>query len=561
MAEFKRVINVIPLTRLGLARSQIFTYLVPPDLYGHVRPGQLVSIPFQSRTLFGLISSVEMHRLKSEVKGLKSLKSVVSTVPMMSEKNLAIVNWLSEYYACPMGVAAKVMLPRPVKSAVAPKVVGHEQFNPDFVLSEAQRLALNQIAGFLNAKSEFLLQGPRGSGKTEVCLQIISRVLKAGRQAIVLVPEVGRVAAFFELLSKRFGVGTIALLHSQLTDSERLWEWQKTASTEKSIVLGTRSAVFAPVKSLGVVVVSDEHHSSYKQYDQQPKYDARRVASKLSRIWKCPVVYSSATPSVELYYRMTRSAGALLSLPNRIKADQAEPRFRIVPVTAEVTRGLAPVLSPALQVELTQVLLRQKPALLVFNRFQAGRLTDELHELLLTEFRGRKPEVIRQTAEEILLDPAHGQFPPALIGVVDADSYLRLPDFRAQERTYQYLHAFADRLGTRSNLGALVLQTAFSAHYAMQAVRLRIYERFFDPEIRERKKAMLPPFARLVKLSARSPESLKKYGKPEEAFFKKARYPWQVVLKYNPDKPANHAELFKELPAGVDIDVDPESLL
>src|SRR3989344_567137 len=448
MAEFKRVINVIPLTRLGFSSSQIFTYSVPTELYDKMRPGQVVKIPFRSRTIFGLVSSVEMHRLKNEVKGLKSVIALLSAIPVMTEKNLVLMNWAAGYYVSPLGVMAKAMMPKPVKRSAPRSEQTYEKRDPDFVLTEAQRAALNQIVGSLGRTGEFLLSGPRGSGKTEVCLQVVKRVVGAGKQVIFLVPETSYLSSTFELLGRRFGVDNIALLHSELRDTERFWEWQKVASQDKSIILGTRSAIFAPARNLGAVIILDEHHSSYKQYDQQPKYDARRVAAELSREWQCPLVSCSATPSVGLYERCVSGPALLLVLADRIKADVHEPRHRIVAVDVKVADGQTDVMSAALRVELTQALLKKRSTLLIFTKKQAGRLTDELHELFLEEFRSDKPEVVRLSQNEILIDPSHQSAPPALLAILDADFYLRWQDFRAAERAFQYLSHLASRLGS-----------------------------------------------------------------------------------------------------------------
>lgn len=541
MSNFKRVVNVIPLRRLNLGKSQIFTYVVPLQLQGQLRPGQIVKVPFGGGNagIFGVVSSLEMHRLQPETKGLKSIIALHDAALWFTEKNLTLANWLSEYYLAPLGLIAKAMLPKSVKKAAEPAVMGYEQSNPDFLLTEHQRLAVSVVVAASDDKARvFLLHGPKGSGKTEVALQIMSRQLESGKQMIYLVPETESLAKAQELLIRRFGVGAVAVLHAGLRDSERLWQWHKIREGEKQIILGTRSAIFAPAKNLGGIFVDEEHHSSYKQYDQQPKYDTRTVAKKLAVLWGCPLVFASSTPSVNLYHEAKSGRAQILKLPDPIKADLHPPLVKLAPLGDRA-------LSPALLSEITQALLRKQPALLVFSKHQSGRLGDELQALLLEEFRRDKPEVVRLTKNQILVDPAHKQTPLAVVGVLDADFYLNWQDFRAAERSYTHLNTLADKLGPGKQAGVLVLQTASPEHYVMQALKQHSYEKFFAEEISRRRAANDPPFSKLIKIST------DKDGRREV----------YKVLKMPLVQTVNAAELLKDLPPGADIDVDPESLI
>ena len=533
MANFKRIVNVIPLTRIGRAAPKIFTYLVPLSLQGLLRAGQIVKVPFgKNRTVFGVVSSMEMHRLPGEVKGFKSVTQLWDAFPYLTEKNLLLGNWLSDYYAATLGLVIKAMLPKPVKKTSEPQTVALEKFDPDFVLTEYQRAALAQITAGLGKKAAFLIAGPRGSGKTEVCLQAASRVIESGRQVLFLVPDLAALERWRGLLIRRFGIGKLAVLGSHLTDAERLWTWKKIAGAERLVILGMRSAVFAPAKNLGAIIVGSEHHSSYKQYDQQPKYDARRVARKLAALWQCPVIFSSSTPSVELYFRSRAGRIALLHLPHSIKADLRQPQVKLAVMKSDEL-----ALSPALQVEITQALLAKHAALLVFTKAQSGLLADELQAMLHEEFRRAKPEIVRLAPGEILIDPAHRQAPVSVIGATDADFYLRFRDFRAAERAFQSLGAHLDRFGAGNKSGVLVLQTAQPEHYVMKALRTGSYETFYNAEIEKRKANNDPPFSKLVKISR----------------------PYKV-LRLSPDESIPADEL-RKLPATADIDVDPESLI
>src|SRR3989338_3983962 len=332
MSNFKRVINIIPLTSVNLGSTQIFTYSVPLDLQDKLRPGQLVKVPFGRRVILGLVSSMEMHRLPKETKGLKEIQELIGSIPVISDKHVALANWLANYYVSPLGLVVKAMLPRFAKKVKDPGIVGYEKFNPDYILTDHQRYAVSQITNCLGRSATIMLHGITGSGKTEVYMQVIERVLESGKQIIVLVPEISLTAQAIERFARRFGIDRIALLHSKLKDSERLWMWQKIWEGEKKIIIGPRSAVFAPVQDLGLIVMDEEHDPSFKQYDQHPKYHARDVARKLSELWNCPFVIADATPSVAAYFL---NQDRVLKLPHRIMADALLPKVRVVDMRRE----------------------------------------------------------------------------------------------------------------------------------------------------------------------------------------------------------------------------------
>lgn len=366
MSNFKRVINIIPLTSVNLASTQIFTYLVPLELQDMLQPGMLVRIPFGKRRISGLVSSWEMHRLPPETRGLKTVESLArGGGAVLSEKNIALAHFLAQYYIAPLGLTIKAMLPKFVKTLKDPGLTGYEKFNPDFILTDHQRQAVSHITNLLGQPATVLLHGITGSGKTEIYMQVMERLLESGKQIIILVPEISLTTQAIERFARRFGIEKIALLHSQLKDSQRLWMWEKIRSGEKSIVIGPRSAVFAPVQSLGLVIMDEEHDPSFKQYDQQPKYHAREVALKLSEIWNCPFVIGDATPSVSTYFL---SQDSLLKLPHRIMADVGLPKVRVVDMRREIAAQNFSIFSEALKSEIVVKLKAGKQIILFLNR-------------------------------------------------------------------------------------------------------------------------------------------------------------------------------------------------
>ncbi|MEE9172464.1 MAG: primosomal protein N' [candidate division NC10 bacterium] len=235
-------------------------------------------------------------------------------------------------------------------------------------LSPPQREALSQIEAAATAKSyvPFLLFGVTGSGKTEIYLQAIDGVVKQGRQALVLVPEIALTPRTAERFRARFG-DRVALLHSALTPGERLDEWLRIRAGEADIVVGVRSAVFAPLPRLGMVVVDEEHDSAYKQEDT-PRYHGRDVALFRGEMWSCPVLLGSATPSLESFHRIQAGPYRLLSLPERI-GEGVFPKVTVVDLRHEPKTPRQPlILSRILEARIRERLGRREQVLLLLNR-------------------------------------------------------------------------------------------------------------------------------------------------------------------------------------------------
>jgi primosomal protein N' (replication factor Y) len=212
-------------------------------------------------------------------------------------------------------------------------------------LTEGQRSAVELIGNSLNQYGTFVLHGVTGSGKTEVYLQLVERVLTQGRRALVLVPEIGLTPQLVGRFRERFGV-PMAVLHSALTDHERLLAWREAFSGQARIVLGTRSAVFAPVSDLGIIIVDEEHDASFKQHEGGFRYSARDLAVVRAQRANVPVLLGSATPALETLNNVTGSRYVRLTLPRR--ADQAAPpRMALVDLRANAIH--AGISTPAIQ--------------------------------------------------------------------------------------------------------------------------------------------------------------------------------------------------------------------
>lgn len=237
----------------------------------------------------------------------------------------------------------------------------------DLVLNEEQQKAYEQIMEPIEKKEHevFLLQGVTGSGKTEVYLQTISEVLKKGEGALVLVPEIALTPQMVHRFKGRFG-DQVAVLHSGLSDGEKYDEWRKIEKNEAKVVVGARSSVFAPIDNIGLIVIDEEHESTYKQ-SESPRYHARDVAIKRAQHHNCPVVLGSATPSLESRARASKEVYTLIELKERVN-ERPLPEVKVVDMREEMRKGNTSIFSEDLQAALEDRLAKGEQSVLMLNR-------------------------------------------------------------------------------------------------------------------------------------------------------------------------------------------------
>ena len=443
-------------------------------------------------------------------------------------------------------------------------------------LTSEQLLAFKCLEmGIKQGKGNFLLHGITGSGKTEVYLRAAATALDLGKGVIVLVPEHSLIPQMAGRLKEAFG-RLVAILHGDLADGERTAVWEKVRSGEVKIVVGTRSALFAPLPELGLIVIDEEHSPSYKN-EANPRYDAREVALKRGQLQGAVVVLGSATPSTEAYFLASRGQLKLLALKQRVAGGQL-PKVEIIDMREEYLKGRSGYLSARLQEEIQATLQRGEQALLFLNRrgyaphvtcrscgyvptctncavsltYHAdGKL--RCHYCgLVKEWGGSCPQcggslallgagtqrveaeirvlfpearVLRADSDslknprrwreiynlflsrqvDILIGTqtiAKGMdFPGvSLVGVINADISLFLPDFRARERTFQLLTQVAGRAGRRSGRGLVLIQTFNPEDPAITLASRQDYEGFYRLEIASRQALRYPPFVKLARI-------------------------------------------------------------
>ena len=548
--------SVFPLvTTRVLARE--FTYEVEDG----VGPGAIVSVPLGRGRARGLV--VALEDAAPDGVDVRPVEAVVGQVPSAL---VELALWLADYYGSTPGRALALVAPEtPKRRKVQPPPAERQALpgeDEPASLTDAQRGAVERIVA---GGGPYLLYGPTGSGKTEVYLQAIAEVLERGFGAIVLVPEIALAPQTVGRVRARFG-DRVAILHSGLTDAERRDERERIASGEARIVVGARSAIFAPVRGLGLIVVDEEHDASYKQ-DSDPRYDARTVAAKRAALEGAVAVYGSATPRPESWASLER-----LELGTRLGAGL--PPVRVVDLRREAGYPLsAPLLD-----ELRGVAERGGKAILLLNRrgiapalhcracgqtircpncdvalvlhgdgslrchhcghaepspdacpscgsaelARLGAGTQKLERELAREFpelelirldadTAAKPELLTAalrrfaaTDRAVLLGTqmvakGHHFSGVELAAVVDADTALALPDFRAEERTFQLLTQLAGRSG-RDAPGRVLVQTFQPDARPVAYAARHDVPRFLAEELDRRRDLGYPPFRHLVRI-------------------------------------------------------------
>jgi len=330
---------------LGLPIDKLFSYRVPQRFQKDVAVGKRAWVPFHNKRKVGYIVGL---RKKADIENTKPIQEVIDEEPIIDEALLTLTKRLAEYYFASWGQAIEAALPAALRrgkvkmgyreTSSGEDLYPKEDKKPPQSLTTEQNDALNLILKSLeNHKyATFLLHGITASGKTEIYLRVIKKCIENDYSSIILVPEISLTPQTVGRFKSRFGQ-KIAVLHSRLSDGMRFHEWVRIKSGEAKIVVGARSAIFSPVQKLGVIILDEEHETSYKQ-EEMPRYHAREVAKMRARILGCPLVLGSATPSIESYYNTEKGDFELLKLTRRIEK-MILPKVTIVDMKREVAES------------------------------------------------------------------------------------------------------------------------------------------------------------------------------------------------------------------------------
>lgn len=469
----------------------------------------------------------------------------------------------------------------------AVKIINHEIYRDPFIdnqkeehefpLTKDQQQVVNGIMSKINSYHTALIHGVTGSGKTEVYLHLSKYVINSGKTVLMLVPEISLTPMMVNAFKHKFGK-TVAIIHSKLLPGERYDEYRRILNDEVKIVVGARSAVFAPLEKIGLIILDEEHDASYKQ-ESKPRYQTIQIARLRGQYHHCPVILGSATPSLESYSRALKDVYDLYKLPKRIN-QYPLPKIELINMAEEIRKQNYSIFSQAMKQKIQQCLDRDEQVILLLNKrgyatfvrcnecgevikcphcdvtltyhkndhklrchyceyqidmlsscpsCQAKNLklvgtgTQKIEEQLETVFKGAK--VIRYDVDTTKQKGGHQKLLErfekkdgnillgtqmiakgldfenvTFVGVLTADASLNIPDFRANERTFQLLEQVAGRSGRGRKEGTVMIQTYNPEHFVLQCVKEHDYLRFFKEEMEFRKLAVYPPYVHLVSI-------------------------------------------------------------
>ena len=563
----------------NLPLLQHFTYLDLED--AATEPGVRVVAPLGRRRVTGFVVGVP-PRAPQGVE-LRPIGRRVDAQPVFDGALLELARWVADMYLCSLGEALAAMIPGGRREAL------HDDFDSgveswrDHPLTGEQRRAVAALTASLATAAagaarprRFYLRGVTGSGKTAVFLEAARRTVAAGRSVIYLVPEISLTHQVVDQFSDVFGA-QVAVIHSALTPSQRLQQWGRIRGGEARVVIGARSAVFAPLRNLGMIVLDEEHESSYKS-SATPRYHARQVAMHRCTREGATLVMGSATPSLEALHHM--DSGRL----QRLDLTRRPGRGRMPAIEVVEMKGQTRPLSERLVEEIRAAAGAGRQSILFLNRrgfayfFHCRSCGFEMHcahcsvsltwhkatRTMLCHYCGYRAAPIRvcpqcssldvgysgfgtQRVEEELAAALPGlsvrrldtdaarnrrelrtalaqfrerevdvlvgtqmvakglDFPGVrLVGIINADTGLHLPDFRAAERTFNLIVQVSGRAGRTLPDGRVLVQTYLADQYAIRLAVEGRAEEFYRREVELRRELRFPPFVRLIRIVIRS---------------------------------------------------------
>jgi len=577
---FAEIILPVPL-------SDTYTYSVPPEMESLVSLGSLVRVEFgKSGKYWGVVYGIKSDSPVA-ADTIKPIIAIDTAFQPVSKLQLRFWRWLSDYYMCSLGETLKAALPFSLSTEKPPfekkrRTIRKETDCPVDAqikqLSPLQTATFNDINAIFKTKDICLLYGVTSSGKTEIYIHLIINCLKQNKQALYLLPEIALTTQLTDRLRSVFG-DNMYVYHSRISDGEREAIWKTVRENDKPcLVLGVRSSLFLPFSALGLVIVDEEHETSYKQQDPAPRYHARNAALALAKMSGAKTLLGSATPSIESFYYAQTGKYGYVRLDKRFEDVQLPI---VTPVDVRELRRkkqMKSLFSPLLTEKMRKTLDEGGQILLFHNRrgFSTSivckicdwtpkcRYCDvsltyhKQSNRLVCHYCGRKyqipkkcpdcgsenlqnhgygaekveeevgklfPEATverldsdtaknKKTTEEIIARFESGETQIltgtqmtakgldfsnlSLVAILNADSLMNFPDFRAYERAFQLISQVAGRAGRRKTRGEAILQTASPDHPLILMALAHNYEGMYEMQTEERRLFRYPPFSRII---------------------------------------------------------------
>ena len=547
-----QIAQVVVKTRT--TKEEVFDYIIPPELLPEVKKGILVMVPFHGRKIEGII--VNLKRT-SRILNLKSLISVIDPTPVVDETHIKLSEWMADYYLAPLGKTLFENVAPPAKRVI--KKSSSEHFSP-----------YSFRATKIHPSKKYLVMADFKT-RLQFYLAAIRKILNQNQSVIILVPDLSLITFFTKHIKNPF-----AVLHSSMTKTQRWLEWDKIRHHKVKVVIGSQSALFAPMANLGLIIIDQEENETYKN-DRSPRFQTTDVAYQLSRLTGSNLVLGSITPKVETYHRAISEKSRILK-----KSDRTS-NIAIVDMNSEKY-----LISNRLEDEIEDMLKNRQKTLLVLNRKGEGtkfscpdcgwiatcekcglplipqkaafvcfrcekkypliescpkcqsiRLkpfglgTARLRKFLEDLFPLAKIIQIEKELDDasinnwdIAIVTSYAlklQFPKiSLVGLIDADQGLSFPDFNSPQKTFQTLYKFL-RLADRG-----VIQTHLPQSLIIRDLAHLDYEKFFLDEIALRKKYDFPPFIHLIRLLYKNAD--------EEKVKEETSRVYKILSSYNAHK-------------------------
>ena len=564
-----------------------FTYLVPPALEPQVGVGVRVVVPFgKSKKYVGLVLAV--HGNEPQGVTVKEIETVLDAAPIVTTLQLDFWRWIAHYYMCPLGDVFKAAFPAGMKKDEGEKKRRRKNIVEQFdgtgcpgvqnQLNEWQQTAFRQILDSWQTHDITLLHGVTSSGKTEVYIHLIQQYIDEGKQVLYLLPEIALTTQITDRLRAVFGEN-LGVYHSKFVDADRVAVYLKQLSDSPyQLILGVRSSVFLPFRNLGLVIVDEEHETSFKQQDPAPRYHARAAAVMLARQYGAKTLLGTATPSIETYKLAQDGRYGYVRMDRRF-SDMQMPDIEVVDIKRlKFQKRMKGSFSQTLLDAIDETLKNSGQVILFQNRrgfssfieckncgwvprcehcdvsltfhkktnaltchycgstyslparcpnceeasfMNVGLGTERIEE----QIRNLFPEarVTRMDLDTTRTQNSYSQIIDAfsrhesdiligtqmvskgldfdnvnVVGILDADMMLNLPDFRSFERTFHILAQVAGRSGRKGRKGRVILQTRSAESPIIQDVVDNNYEDMYRTQIAERELFRYPPFTRLI---------------------------------------------------------------
>jgi primosomal protein N' (replication factor Y) len=578
---------------INIPLDKTFEYRIPTEFNDKIKKYIRVKIDFNNKVELGVIVNIKDEEKRDY--HIKDILDLYDEDPILTEKEFELAKWISQRYFSSIGEAIFLFIPKGLKELKKkkdttlsnPKIKASE-------LNEEQKIAFQSILNSYEAisknessnqekikkkiQTKFLLYGVTGSGKTEIYFQLIKRIVDDGKQVILLLPEIALTPQMISFFKDRLGQ-EIGLIHSKISNNEKLSLFKKIIRQQINIIIGPRSALFVPAFNLGAIIIDEEHDDSYKS-QQKPRYDARFVAIARANLYNALCVFGSATPSIESWNAALKNELSLLVLNKRYndiplpkiellnlsKAHSYKDFYVTVELLEKIKQHLErgkkviiflnrrgfnsfiqcskcgqPIFCDECSIPMTyhkstnllqchycgkvkeiptecpschtknlrflgsgtekiEDIIREYFNDKVIERFDADSVKLRSYEQILSDFKKGKIDILIGTQ---MITKGH-HFPDvSLVCVINADILLNMPDFKANEKTFQILVQVAGRSGRTEQQGEVLIQTLRPDHYAIKSVINQDYEVFIEKELGIRKNLGYPPFMRILRILAK----------------------------------------------------------